>query len=295
MKEAKDKVRVWFITAPRWFGLPIALCSVILGGILVKLPLPSMILISLTGALLMAGLHSMNSYLDWAVTKFDQGTIEERSRKKEYTTGQNFIEEGKLSPNATLACSLFWIAVSVIPIIFIGQPLVWLPWGLGIVSGIGYSFAKKCWCPEIALGFAFATCATWLGMASSGHIDFWRGFLISLPFFVIWGGLAEHIDQWKDWGSDWPKGGRSAGMLVGKLNIPLRWSVAWAMTIVYLVQIFLISIDLLAPATGLTFLAVIPMSACGILIDTELKKGVLWGLSGVYLYEILLVVGQAIG
>ena len=84
-------------------------------------------------------------------------------------------------------------------------------------------------------------------------------------------------------------------MLIGKLGIPLRWSVVWSMSMVYLLQVFLISIELLSPWTGLTFLAMIPITLCGILIDTETRKGVLWGLGAIFLYQTLLVGGQAIG
>ena len=289
--KAKLKAHLW--TLPRWFAIISAVSAIVLGGIISGALIVPIILASISGLLLMASGHSFNTFLDYEWTKLDRGEPDERSRPKEYTGGQQPIGTGVLSAKEVLANALGWLVLSVVPAVFLPH-IVWLPWTLGALVTFWYSWAKLHWHPEVALGIGFATFGVWLGMAASGHIDFWLGFLVSLPFLVLWGGLAEIIDQWIDWEPNWPKGARSTGMLLGKLGIPLRWIIPWGMSIVYLLQIFLISVGLLAPWTGLAFLAVIPISACAMLIDSDLKKGVLWGLLGIFLYQVLLVMGQAL-
>ena len=289
--KAKLKAHFWIL--PRWFAVVAAVSAVVMGGIVAGASALPILLASISSLLLMGSGHSFNTLLDYEWTKLDRGEPDERSRPKSYTGGQQPIAAGVLTSKEVLANALGWLALSAIPIIFLPK-IVWLPWTLGALVTFWYSWAKLHWHPEVALGVGFATFGVWLGMSASGHIDFWRGFLVSLPFLVLWGGLAEIIDQWTDWLPNWPKGARSTGMLIGKLGIPLRWVITWGMSIVYLLQIFLITVGLLAPWTGLSFLAVIPISACAILIDTDLKKGVIWGLLAIFLYQSLVVVGQAL-
>lgn len=288
------KVKAHLLTLPRWFAVSAAVVAIILGGIISGAPIWPIVLASVSGLLVMASGHSFNTFLDYEWTKLDRGESDERSQPKPYTVGQQPIAAGILSSKEVLANALGWLAVSAIPVVFL-PAISWLPWALGAVVTFWYSRAKLLWHPEVPLGLGFGTFAIWLGMAASGTIDFWHGFLVSLPLVVLWGGLAEHIDQWMDWIPNWPKGGRSLGMLVGKLGIPLRWSIVWAISIVYLLQIYLISVGLLAPETGLTFIAVIPITLCAVLIDSDVKRGVVWGLGAILLYQILYLVGEAIG
>jgi len=290
----KDKLKAHLITLPRWFALISAVSAIVLGGIVSNADFIPILLASISGLFIMASGHSFNTLLDYEWTKFDRGQEHERSKRKEYTVGQQPIAAGILSSKEVLVNALGWLLLAAIPAVFLPRA-IWLPWILGTLVTFWYAPAKKLWHPEVPLGFGFATFGVWLGMASSGSITFWQGFLVSLPLVMLWGGLAEHIDQWTDWEPNWPKGGRSLGMLIGRLGIPLRWSITWGMSIVYLLQIFLISIGLLAPSTALTFLAVVPITVCAILIDTNLKKGVFWGLGAIFLYQVLYVMGQAIG
>lgn len=295
-----QKLMGHLVTLPRWFGVVAAVTSVTLGGIIAGASAWYLFLAVMAGVFLMAYAHSWNAFHDWAITGFDKGTPTERSKKKVYTSGQSLLALGMLSQNEVLANSLGWLILSLgfaIPLSLMTTMWVWLPFGLVVLCAPWYSEAKRLWHPEIPLGLGFATFAIWLGQAAAGKPDFVLGALVSIPLFLMWGVFAEHIDQARDYEENWPKHGRSLGMLVRHYNIPLRWSIAWIMSVIFLAQIFLIAIGILAPWTGLTFLSVIPMTACAILLDTpaSYSKGVLWGLGGIFLYQILLVVGQALG
>lgn len=294
----KSKLVAHLVTLPRPFAAPIAICAVILGGIIAGAAPFHLFWAVMAGLFLMAGAHSWNSFHDWAITKFDQGTPEERSRPKEYTIGQNVIETGVLSIKEVFINSIGWFVLSlgfVIPLSLMVTPWVWLPWGLVVLCVPWYSEAKKLWHPEVPLGLGFSTFAIWLGQAAGGKPDFALGALISVPLFLCWGVLAEHVDQADDYKPNWPKGGRSLGMLVAHMGIPLLWSIGWFTTIVFLSQIFLIAIGALAPWTGLTLLAFIPITFGALLIDKEHKKGVLGVLAGILLYSIFMVIGQIMG
>ncbi len=290
-----EKLKVHLLVLPRWFGLPTALCAVALGGLLVGAGGVSLALVLVSGALVMAQAHSFNTLLDYSWTGFDKGGPGERSRPKAYTTGQSVIASGLVSPREVLANALAWWVLSAVPLIFLNSPWIWLPWALACLCTFGYSWGKLHWLCEFFLGFGFATCAVWLGMAAAGQPDWGKGLLASVPFFILWGYLAESVDQALDWEPNWPRGLRNIGALAGHEGIPFSALFHWFLPLVYLSQVFLIGLGVLSSWTWLTLLAAVPMTFCALIIDKDTRKGVLWGLGGISLYQIALVVGQWLG
>jgi hypothetical protein len=245
---------------------------------------------------MMAYSHSANSWLDWSWTHLDQGTIEERSKEKLYTGGQNVIEKYGISAKEIALNSLVWLFLSAILAGVISwkvSPWVWLPWGLIVPMTFWYSQAKKYWHPEIPLCVGFVTCATWLGMAAAGRPHFVLGAIASIPLFLIWA-ACEQIDQAHDYEPNWPKGGRSVGMWVRHKGILMAYLVSTMMVLTYLSQVIVINTGYLSKWTFVSAVGMIPLAICCALIDKDMKKGVIWGLLGVCLFQVALVVAQAV-
>jgi len=285
------------VVLPRWFATLAAVTAIIFGGLLVGAGAFDLFVAVLAGLLLMAYAHSWNSYHDWAITGFDKGPAEGRSKIKLYTSGQSLLAQGILSEQEVLANSLVWLILSVPATLYLSlnsTNWVWLVWGLVVLCAPWYSFAKKLWHPDLPLGFGFATCAVWLGMCCVGQPDWDTGFLASLPLFILWGTGAEHVDQGIDYESDWKKGGRSLGLWMKYVGVSFGWSITWLVMLIYLLQVMLISIGILAPWTALTFIAIAPFMVCATAIHTDMRTAIIWGLAAIFLYQTLIAVGQGV-
>lgn len=244
----------------------------------------------------MSAAHSWNSFHDWSITGLDK--TESHSAEKPYTTGQALIRLGVVSPREVLVNSLLWATLAVIPVFVLAifsTPWVFLPYFLVLFCAPTYSWGKLHYCPEVPLGLGFSVFAVWLGMSVSGEIYWLKGFLAAIPLFIIFGVWAEHVDQWRDHDSDWPKGGRSLGLLTAHLKVPLVVPLTFLLVLSYLSQIILMAFDILSPMTLLTLVALLPLSWSITLFETSFKKGVMIALLGMFLYQSLLVAGEVIG
>ena len=282
----------------RFFALPACVCAVLLGIALGGYWSWLSAMVVLGTIFQMAYSHSFNTLLDYSWTGFDKGTEEERSRGKVYTTAQQPIAAGIMSPKGVMINGLVYLAISAI---FIGivawkvSPIIWVIWGLTTLVTFWYSWGKLHWNCELALGTGFGPLAVMLGMASQPDPDFLVAFLAGIPFLILWGYGAETIDQWTDAEPNWPRGLRNFGALLWKNNISVVMFLVWLLTITFLSQLFLIVGGILAPLTALSLISFIPFSFCLLYLEKDLKVGVLWGLGGIFLHMILLVIGQAFG
>lgn len=292
------KIVAHIITLPRWFAAPATICAVVLGAVIGGGDVIPTILAVTTALLLMAAAHSSNTWLDYYWTHFDLGTEDERSRPKEYTVGQQPIAAGILSGKEVLANILFWLVLSAIPAGVLSamvSPWIWLFWVLIIACSPWYSWGKRHYLCELALGAGFGPFAVMLGMASQPNPDFLKAFLAGIPFLILWGYGAETIDQWTDAEPNWPRGLRNFGALLWKNNVSVTMFLTWLLAITYMSQLFLIAGGVLAPLTGLSLISFLPLSFCLLYLEKNLKVGVLWGLGGIFLHMILLTVGQVVG
>jgi len=282
----------------RFFALPACVCAVLLGIALGGHWSWLSVIITLGAIFQMAYSHSFNTLLDYSWTGFDKGTEEERSQGKVYTKGQQAIAAGQLSARGVLVNGLVYLAISAI---FIGivawkvSPIIWVIWGLTSLVTFWYSWAKLHWNCELALGIGFGPLAVMLGMASQPNPNFVTAFLAGIPFLILWGYAAETIDQWTDAEPNWPRGLRNFGALLWKNNISVVMFLVWLLIITFLSQLFLIVGGILAPLTTLSLISFIPFSFCLLYLEKDLKVGVLWGLGGIFLHMILLVLGQVLG
>jgi 1,4-dihydroxy-2-naphthoate octaprenyltransferase len=295
----KGKIGAHLVTLPRWFALPAAACAVALGCILGGVPGWLIAIAIVCGAFLMAGAHSFNSFLDKEWTHFDEGLIGERSKEKVYTEGQNAIMAGVVSSREVLINALSWYVLSAglaVVISIYGSPWVWLPWTLSALCTFFYSWGKMHYLCETALGLGFGSFAVMLGICGSPKPDLLMAFLAGLPFLVLWGFMAEFVDQATDAEPNWPRGLRNLGALAWKNNVSVPLFTGFLIVMAYLTQIALIAYGTLAPETALSLVA-FPLFAYGLLImgNDFNKKGILIVLLGIFVHMILLVVGQAIG
>jgi len=283
---------------PRWFAIPAAVCSIILGGVLMEAEVLPIALAVISGSLMMAAAHSSNTLIDYSVTGFDKGTEEERSKQKEYTVGQSVIAAGILSEKEVLGNILFWLVLSAIPagiLSFIVSPWIWLFWILAIACSPLYSWGKLHYSCEFFLGLGFGPIACMLGASASPNPNFLLAFLAGIPFLILWGYGAETIDQFTDAEPNWPRGLRNFGALLWKNNVSISMFIVWLLSVTFLSQLFLIVGGISAPLTALSLISFIPFSFCLLYIEKELRTGVWWGLGGISLHMVLLVVGQIVG
>lgn len=293
----KEKINAQ-IGLGRFFALPACVCAVLLGIALGGHWSWLSAMVILGAIFQMAYAHSFNTLLDYSWTGFDKGTEEERSRGKVYTKAQQPIAAGILTPKQVLANGLVYLAISAI---FIGivawkvSPIIWAVWGVTALVTFWYSWGKLHWNCELALGTGFGSLAVMLGMASQPDPDFLKAFLAGIPFLILWGYGAETVDQWTDAEPNWPRGLRNFGALVWKNNVSISMFFAWLLAITFLSQLFLIAGGVLHPLTALSLISFIPFSFCLLYLEKNLKRGVLWGLGGIFLYMILLLIGQIVG
>jgi len=295
-----EKLKAHILVLPRWFALPAAMSAVALGCLIAGSPWWLTIVALLSGAFMMAYAHTFNTLLDYSWTGLDKGAPTERSRPKEYTTGQQPIAAGVLTKREVLLNGLVWLALSAglaVPMGIWGSWWVWFPWSLVACCTFWYSWGKLHYCCETALGLGFGSFAVMFGAATSPNALglFATACLAGLPFVLLWGFAAETIDQWCDSEPNWPRGLRNFGALVWKNNVSISAFTMWLIAIAYCTQLALIAGGVLAWQTGLSLAAFIPLSFCLLYIEKNLKVGVLWGLAGIFLHMVALTVGQAVG
>lgn len=282
----------------RFFALPVAVGAVLLGIALGGNWSWLSAMVALGAIFQMAFAHSFNTLLDYSWTGFDKGTEEERSKGKVYTKGQQAIAAGIMSPREVLVNGLVYLAISAV---FIGivawqvSPVIWVIWGVMALMTFGYSWGKLHWSCEFFLGLGFGPLAVMLGMASQPNPDFLLAFLAGIPVLILFGYGAETMDQYTDAEPNWPRGLRNLGALVWKNNVSISMFIVWLLSATFLSQLFLIAGGVLHPLTALSLITFIPFSMCLLFLEVQPKTGIIWGLGGIYLYVLLLVLGEALG
>lgn len=289
-----QKLLAHLVTLGRPFALPAAVCGVILGGLIAKAPPFTLFLAVMTGVLLMFACHSWNSFQDWVIG-FDKGEPKERSKKKVYTSGQSLLALGIVSQNEVLANSIGWLILSLafaIPLSLMTTMWVWLPWGLVALCAPWYSWGKLHFNCELALGLGFGSFAAMLGACAVPNPPLWTAFLAGLPLTLMWGFVAETVDQYDDWEVNWNKGLRNMGALVGAHGLSISHFFGYLIAITYLAQVALVMGGILSPLSMLSLIAFLPLTYGMLFLEKNFQVGVLIALGGIFLHMILLVIGQ---
>jgi len=302
MSTSKLKAHLW--TLGRFFALPFfgvtLLCgAVIAGGSLGDL---NVWLAFIAVTFVMAGGHSFNTLLDTEWTKLDKG--EDTSVSKGYAAGTNVINSGILTAREVLANALTWYAIGTIFLAILAvrtTPMVFIPGVIGMLVTFWYSKSKfTTWSHELALA-AGPLLAAVLGALSTGSGEWVNSFLIALPIVLVFSYAGLALDEHPDAEANLKKGVKSLPYKVWEFGFDLSSYLLFWFFLAYLVQVFFIAVDILAPLTGLTFVLLpLLIGLCVYLKGTytkpdTFKKFALAIVVTAACYPILLLVGQSLG
>jgi len=295
----KDKIKAHLFTLPRWFAAPFFGCSLLMGAVLAG-GLGANAWIALVGGLLiMAGGHSFNSFLDYAWTGLDKGEVGERSAEKDYAGGQSIIALGIVSEKEVLFNAIGWYILALAPLIYLAINVSWiiLPLAIaGMLITFCYAWGKFNWTHETALAVGVGPIPVLLGMFSVNPSPPWiTGLIVSIPVAIILAYLGLAFDEWMDAEANLRKGVKSLCYKVWQYGISLEWYIMSWFLFVFVYQVFLIAVGILAPMTALTFLTFPGLIACLVMLKANFRKVGGFLVIVAALYPILLLVGQIIG
>jgi len=293
----KFKAHLW--TLPRWFATPFFGGALLLGAVLAGGINANAWIGLAAGLLVMAGGHSFNSFLDYSWTGLDKGAIEDRSAEKDYCGGQNIIEAGIVTPREVLLNAVGWYGLSAVPIIYLAVKVGWpiLPvWVLSMLVSFWYSKAKFNWTHELALFMGAGPLAALIGMYSvTPAPEWWVGIAASAPAGLILSFVGLPLDEYPDAEANLKKGVKSVAYKVWEYGVDLGfYLLAWIM-FVYLLQLFLIAVGILAPLTWLTFVLVPMFMAAVVFLKKSFRKtaGILVIIGACY--PVIMLLGQIFG
>lgn len=294
------KIRAHLITLPRWFATPAAVCGVVLGGLIAGTPPLALFVLVITGLCLMSWAHGMNTFLDYAWTKFDVGLESRRSRMKEYTAGQSIIELKVISLTEAWVNPLSWLLIGAIiltlGILYLGISVKsFIPFTLVALCTFWYSWAKLRYHPELPLGLGFGSFSSMFGASGVENPPFISAFLAGIPFTIMWGFCAESYDQWVDAEPNWPRGLRNIGAWTWRSGHSIGVIFLMLVLVSYISQVAIISVGILKPMSFLSLIAFPLFFYSSFVVEVHKKIGVIIGLLAIFLHMILLTVGQGIG
>ncbi len=252
----KIKAHLW--TLPRWFAAPIFGGSAVLGGLLAGGMTGNSWLGVIGTLLIMAGGHSFNSVLDYSWTGLDRGEETDRSAEKGYAGGQSLIALGIVSPREVALNAAGWYLLSLVPLVYlaftVGWPILVIA-PIGMLATVAYAQAKFNWTHELVLGAAAGPLAVLGGMFATSSSPPWAtGLLASVPAGILISFVGLAIDEWPDAEANLKKGVRSIAYKVWEYGASLEWYLTSWLLFMYLFQVFLIAIGVLAPLSGLSFI-----------------------------------------
>ncbi|OGO38933.1 MAG: hypothetical protein A2147_11050 [Chloroflexi bacterium RBG_16_57_8] len=293
----KVKVHLW--TLPRWFATSLFGAPAVLGGLLAGGMTPNSWLGVVAVLLIMAGGHSFNSFLDYAWTGLDRGDISERSAEKDYAGGQSVIASGLVSTGEVALNAIAWYLLAMVPLVYLAINVGWQVLAVGLVGMLVtffYSKSKFNWTHEIVLGIGAGPLAVLAGMfATTSSAPWATGLIASVPSGILISFIGLPLDEWPDAEANIRKGVKSIAYKVWEHGISLEWYVTSWVLFMFVFQVFLIVIGVLAPLSALSFLAWPFFMSFLVLLKQDFRR---WAGRVVLvggLYPVLLVAGQWLG
>jgi len=195
--------------------------------------------------------------------------------------------------------ALGWYALSLIPMIYLAVNVSWIiiPLAIaGMLITFWYAWGKFNWTHETALAVGAGPIAVFIGMFSvNPSPPIITGLLISVPVAVVLCYLGLAFDEWPDAEANLRKGVKSLAYKVWEYGISLEWYLMSWLLFVFMYQIFLITIDILSPMTGIAFITFPGLIASMVFLKVNFRKAGGFLVLIAALYLVLLVVGQAVG
>jgi len=293
------KIKAHIFTLPRWFAAPFFGGVLLLGAVLAGGINANAWIGLAAGLLVMAGGHSFNSFLDYSWTGLDKGEVEDRSAEKNYCGGQNIIEAGIVTPREVLLNAVGWYVLSAVPVIYLAVNVGWpiLPvWIVSMSITCWYSKAKFNWTHELALFMGAGPLAALIGMYSVSPNSAWlTGIAASAPAGLMLSFVGLPLDEYPDAEANLKKGVKSVAYKVWEYGVDLGFYLLAWIIFVYLLQLFLIAVGILAPLTWLTFVLVPLFMASLVFLKKSFRKtaGILVIIGACY--PLLMLVGQIFG
>lgn len=293
----KVKLKAYLVQLPRWFALPFFSCSFLMGVAIVGDVTFNVWIAFVMVALLMASGHAWNSVFDYVIG-LDKGEPGERSVEKSYTGGQSLIERGTCSVKEVVAVASAYNILGLGIAVFLSIKIGWLIFLLAFLGSLiapVYTWSKFNYTHELALGTAVGPLPLFIGMLSVGGSNWLEGLLASVPIAIIlsFAGLA--LDEHPDAEANLKKGVKSIAYKVWEYKVDLSTYLASWIAFMYIYQVFLISVGIFTPLTGITFLLVPVLMALLVMLKGSFEKTAPWFVMVAALYPMLLVVGQALG
>lgn len=300
----KQKIKAHLWTLPRWFAIPFFGSSILIGSVLAGGLCGNAWIGLIAGLLVMAGGHSFNSFLDYSWTGLDKGTPEARSAEKDYTGGQNLIENGIVSPKEIVANATVWYILSAIPAIYltitVGWPIL-IVWLLGMLITFWYSWGKFNYTHELSLGIGVGPLGVLLGMFAVNPSPNWvMGIAVSAPFAIVLSFMGLAFDEWPDAEANLKKGVKSMAYKVWEYGVSLEWYLMSWILFMFIYQVLMIAVGMLAPLTAISFFSFPGLLACITLLKPHEPSLVTFRKVGGILvmvaafYPLLVLVGQII-
>lgn len=291
----KKRLTAWF-TLVRPFAVPWVVSNFLLGAVYGGLShdIIPLLLAILGMTLILFASHAFNAYWDFVVTKLDRS--EKGSKKKAYTAASLVLPSGRAEPMGVLVGSLILWFTGSLTYIYLAwdRPLILIPLGLGLFSGIGYSvFFKTKGFGEISLFLGHGISTTTAGyIATTGSLKI-ETLLVSV-IMGLWAALAYGVDQWKDIESDLIRRVRTVAARLDGYNMRLSNYLQLYYFMILLYHMALIIGGILPPGTLISMLTFAPIFATIVVIDRDHDKGSLLVLTSMILYPLLMTLGLLI-
>lgn len=249
----KLKAHLW--TSGRWFALPFFGVASLLGSLLAGGDIWELNtwLGFIAVGLLMACCHSQNSYIDWAYGIDKPGG--EGSIEKGYTGGCGILKV--LSPKELILNFVCWgIAGLAVCGILSARvtPYIFIPAVLGLAVPYFYTRGKFSWYHETALAIGVMLSGVCGMFAVNPNPEWWQAIIVVLPIAIVLSYLGLAFDEYLDAYNNLKTGVKSMAFKVWEFRIDLQFYILSWMNMVYIFQIFLITIDLLKPLTMISFI-----------------------------------------
>jgi hypothetical protein len=149
---------------------------------------------------------------------------------------------------------------------------------------------------ETVLGLGVGPVPVLLGMyATSASPPWGKGIAAGLLMAIVpsFAGLA--LDEWPDAEANLKKGVKSIAFKVWESGVTLEWYMSSWFLFMYLYQIYLIRVGILAPLTGIAFITWPFFAGFLVLAKKDFRGSVNYILLTGLAYPVLVVLGQLLG
>jgi len=237
------------------------------------------------------GCHYENSYTDYL---FKIDTIE-TTKGKPYTSASAILPSGRASKREVLVSFVLLYGVAFATSIlwwlqghFYLSIIVWL----GILISTSYNwFGKRKGLGEVFVFLTFGVLTVLYGYFSSGGsvVDVWKPLLVSIIPGILWKDFYT-LDQYMDAKMDKSCGVINLAIKMLELEFKPSRYVEFGYMLINNYHLFLILIGVLPAITYIAIISSLIYYANIMIVDKNIKKGIILSLTGCFSYVMLMVI-----